>query len=144
MDEAQAKKAIRWMRAVGENNKEEVWPQLIKEVLKRKKGRNEDEVNRVYESVKGVKVYIGLHHVLRNGLGVDEEEEVEEEEEEEVQNEALESDEDSKESARNSDREDEDEQEEDGRILEFKGLEKTLRIGRKAITRPQVKKALTE
>ena len=67
MDEAQARKAIRRMRAVKENNEEEVWPQLIKEVLKRKKGRIEDEVNRLYECVKGVEAYIGLYHVLRNG-----------------------------------------------------------------------------
>lgn len=141
MDKEQAKKVIRWMRAVEEKNKRQIWPQLIMEVLEKKKGRNEDEVTRLYESVKGVEVYIGLYHVLRNGLGMDEEEE--EEEEDEVQIEAMEDDEESKESASNSEQEDEEEGE-DGEILDYKGFKKALSVGRKAINRPQVKKALRE
>ena len=132
------------------NNDGEVWPELIKKAVEKKKDKSEDKVREFCESVKGVTSWIGLYHDLRKGRGEDEEKEVEEEEGQKGQKQtgiidsSASDSEEGQEGEEESSSEEEMEEEGEMGIQDVKTLVHKLKVGVKGLTRPQLRKAMTD
>ena len=132
------------------NNEGEVWPELIKKAVEKKKDKSEDKVREFCESVKGVTSWIGLYHDLRKGRGEDEEKEVEEEEGQKGQKQtgiidsSASDSEEGQEGEEESSSEEEMEEEGEMGIQDVKTLVHKLKVGVKGLARPQLRKAMTD